>query len=43
VIRLFSDRAEALHFSFERYLQNRVRELVKLDGIPLKFEVRKSD
>jgi GTP-binding protein len=43
VIRLFADRAEALHFSFERYLQNRVRELMKLDGIPLKFEVRKSD
>jgi GTP-binding protein len=43
VIRLFADRAEALHFSFERYLQNRVRELVKLDGIPLTFEVRKSD
>jgi GTP-binding protein len=43
VIRLFADRAEALHFSFERYLQNRLREHVKLDGVPVKFEVRKSD
>jgi len=42
-IRLFADRAEALHFSFERYLQNRLREFLKLDGVPLKFEVRKSD
>ena len=40
LIRLFADRSEPLHFSFERYLQNRVREKWKLAGVPLKFVVR---
>jgi GTP-binding protein len=43
VIRLFADRAEALHFSFERFLQNRLREKWPLDGVPLRFMVRKSE
>jgi GTP-binding protein len=43
LIRLFADRAEALHFSFERYLQNRLREAFPLDGVPVRFEVTKSD
>jgi len=43
VIRLFADRAEQLHFSFERYLQNRLREKWPLDGVPLRFVVRKSE
>ena len=43
VIRLFADRAEALHFSFERFLQNRIREKWALDGVPLKFTVKKSE
>ncbi|MFI5180029.1 MAG: ribosome biogenesis GTPase Der [Thermoanaerobaculia bacterium] len=42
-VRLFADRAEALHFSFERYLQNRLREAFPLDGVPVKFEVTRSD
>ncbi len=42
VIRLFADRAEALHFSFERYLQNRLREKWKLAGVPLRFNVVES-
>ena len=40
LVRLFADRAEALHFSFERFLQNRIREHWKLDGVPLKFVVK---
>jgi GTP-binding protein len=40
LIRLFADRAEPLHFSFERYLQNRIREKWKLAGVPLKFVVK---
>ena len=40
LIRLFADRSEALHFSWERYLQNRIRERWALDGVPLKLVVR---
>ena len=43
LIRLFSDRDEPLHFAFERFLQNRLREKWDLAGVPLKFVVRKSD
>jgi GTP-binding protein len=40
LVRLFADSAEPLHFSFERFLQNRIREHWKLDGVPLKFVVK---
>jgi len=43
LIRLFSDRDEPLHFSFERFLQNRLRERWDLAGVPLKFVVRKGE
>jgi GTP-binding protein len=43
LIRLFSDRDEPLHFSFERFLQNRLRESFDLDGVPVKFVVRRGD
>ncbi|MGA7991390.1 MAG: ribosome biogenesis GTPase Der, partial [Thermoanaerobaculia bacterium] len=43
LIRLFADRSEALHFSFERFLQNRIREHWKLDGVPVKFVVKPGD
>jgi GTP-binding protein len=43
LIRLFADRTEPLHFSFERFLQNRIREKWNLNGVPLKFVVRKDD
>ncbi len=43
LIRLFSDRDEPLHFAFERFLQNRLREKWDLAGVPLKFVVRKGD
>jgi GTP-binding protein len=39
-IHLFSDRVEPLHFSFERYLLNRLRESWPLDGVPVKLSVR---
>lgn len=39
LIRLFADRSEPLHFSFERFLQNRLREKWALDGVPVKFTV----
>jgi len=43
LIRLFSDRDEPLHFAFERFLQNRLREKWDLAGVPLKFVVRKGE
>jgi GTP-binding protein len=43
LVRLFADRSEALHFSFERFLQNRIREKWSLNGVPLKFVVKKDD
>lgn len=43
LIRLFADRSEPLHFSFERYLQNRIREQWKLDGVPLRFVVKATE
>ncbi|MHB8800507.1 MAG: ribosome biogenesis GTPase Der [Thermoanaerobaculia bacterium] len=43
LIRLFADRDEPLHFSFERFLQNRLREQWDLAGVPLKFVVRKGE
>lgn len=43
LIRLFSDRDEPLHFAFERYLQNRLREKWDLAGVPVKFVVRKGE
>jgi GTP-binding protein len=43
LVRLFADRVEKLHFSFERFLQNRLREAFPLDGVPVRFEVVRSD
>lgn len=42
-VRLFADRPEPLHFSFERYLQNRIRDTWPLDGVPVRFFVKKSN
>lgn len=43
LVRLFADRDEPLHFSFERFLQNRIRERWDLAGVPLKLLVRKGE
>lgn len=43
LVRLFADRAEKLHFATERFLQNRLREAFPLDGVPVRFEVVRSD
>jgi GTP-binding protein len=43
LVRLFTDRGEPLHFSYERFLQNRIREKWDLDGVPLKIIVKKED
>lgn len=43
LIKLFADRSEPLHFSFERYLQNRIRDAWPLDGVPIRFSVGRSE
>lgn len=40
LIRLFADRTEPLHFSFERFIENRIRERWPMDGVPIRFVVK---
>jgi GTPase len=37
---LFTDRGVKLHFSFERFLENRIREAFEFKGTPIWFKVR---
>jgi GTP-binding protein len=37
---LFTDRAVKLHFAFERFLENRIREAFGFKGTPIWFKVR---
>jgi GTP-binding protein len=41
-IVIFCNRPESLHFSYLRYLENRIREAFPFRGVPLKIQVRKS-
>lgn len=36
----FVNRAELFHFSYQRYLENRIRETFGLEGTPVRFVVR---
>ena len=37
---LFTDRAVKLHFAFERFLENRIREAFGFEGTPIWFKVK---
>ena len=37
---LFTNVATKLHFSYERFLDNRLRESFGFDGTPIRLEVR---
>ena len=37
---LFTDRAVKLHFAFERFLENRIREAFGFEGAPIWFKVK---
>jgi GTP-binding protein len=39
----FANYPEEIHFSYKRYLQNRLRDLLELENIPLKIYFRKKD
>jgi len=36
----FVNRAELFHFSYQRYLENQIRETFGLEGTPIRFIVR---
>jgi GTP-binding protein len=37
---LFTDRDIQLHFSFERFLENQIREAFGFEGTPIWFKLR---
>ncbi|MHB1935139.1 MAG: ribosome biogenesis GTPase Der [Acidobacteriaceae bacterium] len=37
---LFTDRAVKLHFSYERFLENQIREAFGFEGSPVRFKIR---
>ncbi len=39
----FVNRAELFHFSYQRYLENQIRETFSLDGTPIVFKIRERD
>jgi GTP-binding protein len=41
-IVIFCNRPESIHFSYLRYLENRIREAFPFRGVPLRIQIRKS-
>ncbi len=39
----FVNRAELFHFSYQRYLENQIRDAFAMDGTPVRFIVREKD
>ena len=40
VFVFFVNNAELFHFSYQRYLENQIREVFGLDGTPVRFIIR---
>ncbi len=40
---MFVNRAELFHFSYQRYIENQVRQTFGLEGTPVKFIIRERD
>ncbi|NLZ45402.1 MAG: ribosome biogenesis GTPase Der, partial [Clostridiales bacterium] len=40
---LFVNRSNLFHFSYQRYIENQIRETFGLDGTPVRFVVRQRD
>ena len=36
----FCNRADLFHFSYQRYLENQIREVYGLEGTPVRFVIR---
>ena len=39
----FVNRADLFHFSYQRYIENQIREVFSLDGTPIVFKIRERD
>ena len=39
----FVNRADLFHFSYQRYIENQIRETFALDGTPIVIKVRERD
>ena len=39
----FVNRADLFHFSYQRYIENQIRESFGLEGTPIRFIVRERD
>ena len=39
----FVNRADLFHFSYQRYLENQIRETFGLIGTPIKFIIKERD
>ena len=37
---VFANKAEGIHFSYERYLQNKLREAFGFEGVPIRLIFR---
>lgn len=40
---MFVNRAQLFHFSYQRYIENQIRETFGLDGTPVRFVIRERD
>ncbi|NWG04055.1 MAG: ribosome biogenesis GTPase Der [Syntrophaceae bacterium] len=38
---IYTNIPEGIHFSYERYLQNQIREAFRFEGVPIRFRFRK--
>ena len=39
----FVNRADLYHFSYQRYIENQIRETFGLEGTPIVFKIRERD
>ena len=39
-LNFFVNRADLFHFSYQRYLENQIRETFGLEGTPVRFVIR---
>ena len=40
---IFVNRAELFHFSYQRYIENQIRQTFGLEGTPVRFIIRERD
>lgn len=43
VFVLFVNNAKLVHFSYQRYIENQIREKYAFDGVPIRLELRESE